>query len=267
MYLDILGISTTKIICVLILLTIATAGNGQDYPYSVNGAHKSVIVQNQGPEGQRTIFRPELLRSNGHGVILWGNGRRMAPISYRELLQHFASWGFIVVAANTSDAISGEEMIAGGKWLFEQAAISSSNYHQSLSGKICVVGHSRGARGTINAGTAENVTCTVPIQPVWEDAITRQNSPMFLFAGGEDPFVKVEEVQEIFDATNVNSIFAIKEIATHWEPTKPGPKFKHYLTAWLMLHLDEAQNLSQMFYGENCDLCVEQGWRLQHRNL
>nr|BFE48390.1 hypothetical protein GCM10017745_18170 [Saccharothrix mutabilis subsp. capreolus] len=39
------------------------------------------------------------------------------PAIYRDLLRHFASHGFIVVAANATQAGSGRDMLAGLDWV------------------------------------------------------------------------------------------------------------------------------------------------------
>ena len=54
-----------------------------------------------------TAYRPSTLGQNGvtHPVILWGNGTGSSPSTYAGLLRHLASHGFIVVAANTSNAL------------------------------------------------------------------------------------------------------------------------------------------------------------------
>src|SRR5262245_48160061 len=53
-----------------------------------------------------TVHRPAVLGKNGvtHPVIIWGNGTFSVPVFYTGVLSHLASHGFIVAAANTSNA-------------------------------------------------------------------------------------------------------------------------------------------------------------------
>src|SRR5690606_7050327 len=60
------------------------------------------------------VYRPRTLGENGlkHPIILWGNGTGGSPSTYGRLLEHWASHGFVVAAARTSNAGTGEEMIS-----------------------------------------------------------------------------------------------------------------------------------------------------------
>ena len=55
-----------------------------------------------------TVYRPISLDGD-HPAIVWGNGTGASPTVYGGGLEHWASWGFVVAAANTSNAGSGEE--------------------------------------------------------------------------------------------------------------------------------------------------------------
>ena len=59
-------------------------------------------------------FRPTTLGAGGclNPVIVWGNGTTNTPSSYTALFNHLATQGFIVAAADTSNAGSGKEMLA-----------------------------------------------------------------------------------------------------------------------------------------------------------
>src|SRR5215217_4953971 len=50
-----------------------------------------------------TFYRPAELGDHGgkSPVIVWGNGTGATPAAYDGLLRHWASYGFIVAAANT----------------------------------------------------------------------------------------------------------------------------------------------------------------------
>ena len=46
-----------------------------------------------------------------HPIISWGNGTGVSPSGYAWLLGHLASWGFVVIASESRNTGSGEEML------------------------------------------------------------------------------------------------------------------------------------------------------------
>jgi hypothetical protein len=52
-----------------------------------------------------------------HPILLWGNGLAAPVALYTSLLEHWASHGFVVGAANTTNAGNGQEMLACLDWL------------------------------------------------------------------------------------------------------------------------------------------------------
>src|SRR5262249_6881921 len=66
--------------------------------YSANGPMQSTVVNNTGPDGNYTIYRPTTLGANGfkHPVATWGNGITTTPAYYPGLLGAVASHGFVV---------------------------------------------------------------------------------------------------------------------------------------------------------------------------
>lgn len=65
-------------------------------------------------------------------MILWGNGTGASPSTYGSLLRHFASHGFIVAAANTSNAGSGDEMLDGLDNLTDFNDQAFSRFHEMV---------------------------------------------------------------------------------------------------------------------------------------
>src|SRR5690606_7389899 len=95
-----------------------------------------------------------------------GNGTGTAPSGYSALLNHWASHGFVVAAANTTNAGSGQEMIACLDYLVEQNGRGSGTYAGKLNlDAVGSSGHSQGGGGSIMAGQDSRVTATAPFQP------------------------------------------------------------------------------------------------------
>ena len=79
-------------------------------PYAVRHDIEPDPAEQSGYE----LFTPADLGPDGtrHPVITWGNGSFARPAEYAPTLRHLASWGFIVVAAGTDQAGTGQEMLA-----------------------------------------------------------------------------------------------------------------------------------------------------------
>src|SRR3954468_3041397 len=124
----------TALAVVLVGATPASAQTADGCP-SVNGnwaASGPFAVTTQQSGAGQTIYRPSALGTLGcttHPVVLWGNGTGASPSNYDALLRHWASHGFIVAAANTTQAYSGKEMVAGLDYLAAQNQTTGSVFY------------------------------------------------------------------------------------------------------------------------------------------
>ncbi len=217
-----------------------------------------------------TIFRPAWLGQNGvnHPVIAWGNGTGSTPSAYSSLLHHMASHGFIVAAANTTNAGTGEAMLS----CVDQAL---SQYSGNVDpNRIGTSGHSQGGGGAIMAGQDPRVTATAPMQPyqlgLGHDTSSQrnQNGPMFLMSGSSDSIAGTTLNQgPIFRRSNVPTFWGILQGAGHFEPTGDGGDFRGPTTAWFRHHLMDDAGAAQMFNGSNCTLCTHGDWEVQKKSM
>src|SRR3954468_8357049 len=126
------GIVAALVVAWLAVATAPAAGATADGCPSVDGnwaAAGPFAVTTQATGSGQTIYRPAQLGTLGcttHPVVLWGNGTGASPANYDGLLRHWASEGFIVAAADTRNAYSGQEMIGGLDWLVAQNASAGS---------------------------------------------------------------------------------------------------------------------------------------------
>ena len=120
-----------------------------------------------------TIYRPTTLGQGGvqHPVIIWGNGTGTpTELVYEWLFNQWASHGFIVAAANTPNAGTGQEMLACLDWVEGQDTLSGSPYETKVSiGRAGSSGHSQelsvfaGVQSTVPFGdVAWNRYCSPP---------------------------------------------------------------------------------------------------------
>jgi predicted dienelactone hydrolase len=223
-----------------------------------------------------TVFRPATLGQGGvtHPVILWGNGTTASPSTYSELLTHLASHGFIVAAANTSNAGNGSQMLNCLTFVTTQNSTSGSAYfnHVDLT-RVGASGHSQGGAGTIMAGRDARIKATAPIQPyigfipgggTFSNAsIGQQKGPMFLVSGSADTIaVPGTHQQPVFSGANVSVAWGTLAGATHFETPGDAGGFRGPVTAWFRAKLMDDASAAQVFPA-TCTLCTTAGWTVR----
>ncbi len=271
--------SSPRLLMLLILPLLLSApmqANSSTFPpvrdISQSGPF-TAVDNDEGPECR--VYRPRKLGEEGrrHPVILWGNGTGASHMVYGRLLSHWASHGFVVAAAKTFTAGSGEEMLRCLDYLTEENALASGPYENKLDlGKVGVSGHSQGAGGAIMAGQDGRVTVTAPMQPyvlgLGHDTAShgRQSGPMFLMTGGKDRIVPSDKnAAVIFDNVKVPIFWGELNDASHFKPIGDGGDYKGPSTAWFRLHLMNDESLADLFEGAECGLCISSAWTVRTR--
>ncbi|WP_339523510.1 poly(ethylene terephthalate) hydrolase family protein [Pseudomonas sp. EA_35y_Pfl2_R111] len=231
--------------------------------------------QSEGPSCR--IYRPRTLGQNGvrHPVILWGNGTGTGPSTYAALLSHWASHGFVVAAAETSNAGSGREMLACLDYLVRENSNAYGTYVGKLNtGRVATSGHSQGGGGSIMAGQDERVRTTAPIQPYTiglghdTNSQRRQQGPMFLMSGGGDtiafPYLNA---QPVYLRSNVPVFWGERRLVSHFEPVGDGGAYRGPTTAWFRFQLMDDQSARDTFFGTLCRLCTSLQWSVNRRGI
>ncbi|MCP4225203.1 MAG: alpha/beta hydrolase, partial [Actinomycetia bacterium] len=174
-----------------------------------------------------TLFRPEILGEEGrkHPIILWGNGTTGFPAAYGPGLTHWASHGFVVAAANTGSAGTGEEMLACLEYLATEDTAPGSDYEGRLDLlRVGASGHSQGGGGALMAGANPSVVTTAPMAPfvilLGHDPASQshQTGPMFLLSGATDTTAApLAHQKPVFDNSNVPVFWGTLSGAGHTE--------------------------------------------------
>ncbi len=224
-----------------------------------------------------TIFRPAVLGEEGrrHPVILWGNGTLGFPAVYANGLDHWASHGFIVAAANTTNAGTGEEMLDCLDWVWDENDRPGSPYEgRVFLGGAGASGHSQGGGGSIMTGRDPRVVTTAPLLPYVlglgheTESQSEQHGPMFLASGGKDAIATREDNQlEVFENANVPVFWATSDEADHFAAMGDLDEFLRPTTAWFRLQLMGDEDQRGMFHGAACELCVTDGWTIETKGL
>jgi hypothetical protein len=212
------------------------------------------------------IFYPRQMSGN-HPIITWGNGTGAPTLSYNGLLAHLASWGFVVVASNSTMTQSGEEMIGGIDYLIEQNATPGSPFHGKLDTRsIGSTGHSQGGGGAINAATDPRVKCSAPIAPS-PGQIRQVQGPIFLVAGASDTTVSASLVRSTsYAPAQAPTLFGIAAGMGHMDFVGNGGNARGYVTAWFMYHLQANPRAAQAFTGD-CEICANPNWTVEKKNF
>ncbi len=213
-----------------------------------------------------TIYYPRQM-DGGHPIITWGNGTSAPTVTYSSFLRHLSSWGFVVIATNSTMTGSGDEMMEGVDYLIRQNRTPGSTFYGKLdTQKIATTGHSQGGYGAINAASESIVKTTVPIAP-GPGNIGDVDCPIFLIAGSEDDIVQASMVRSlIYLRAKAPTIFGIAEGMGHLDFMGDMGNARGYITAWFMYQLKGDTNAGQAFVG-SCELCSDSDWKVEKKGF
>jgi len=226
------------------------------------------------------VFRPADLGADGtrHPIVTWGNGSGATPSSYAALLRHLASWGFVVVVSTSTQTGTGEEILAGVRWLVEQDGDPASAYFGALdTTAVAAVGHSQGAGGSVRAAVHGDglITTVVPIQlpaQIWvspgdEYDVSQLRVPVLFLGGGLDLIISAPwTLRAYYDQVPGPAALGVRAWAGHLAPTGDGDGFRGYLTAWLRYRLAGDAEAAAAFAGPDPELLRNPAWQWQATN-
>lgn len=212
-----------------------------------------------------TFYSPTNLGTNGcttHPVVLWGNGTSTSVSIYDAFLRHLASHGFIVAAANTSNAGSGTQMLEGLAQLRTWNGQSGNRFNQRVDlQNVGSTGHSQGGGGAINAAKDQGVKTTAPLEPWSQNQTGLQDSDTALFfAGQNDTIVSPSSVRARYTGVRIAAGYAELAGASHFTAIGNVGGFRGPATAWFRWHLMGDTTARSVFVGANCGLCTSNQW-------
>ncbi|MFI5734087.1 hypothetical protein ACIA49_28490 [Kribbella sp. NPDC051587] len=237
--------------------------------YEQTGPHQVTKVAG-GPD--HTLYYPSDLASDPakHPVILWGNGTGATVSQYDEVLKHWASWGFVVAAANTGQSGSGQEMLAGGKFLVAENSRSGSLFQGKIdTANIGAAGHSQGGGGTIAAAADPMVKVSSPVEPGPQGSVPAMRGPSLFIAGQLDYIVPSVYVRGRYaSATAHPAFFAELKGSDHFFPGDTRKRLIGVETAWFCYWLAGDQQAKAVFFGprSSAELFNDAGWSSVDRN-
>lgn len=242
--------------------------------FAARGPFAITHETNVGPDGAYDIVRPARLAEEGrkHPIVSWNNGTLYQIDRYQDLLDHWASHGFVVIGGHTNSTAGGAVHEAAIDWLVAENAREGSAYFGMLDvTKVGASGHSQGGGATITAGAGVpspmGIVTTMPLMPIsrFEPAhLTQQAAPMLIVSATED-----ERANEIADralADVTTELVDAQFVGVHADAMNPG--IHGATVAWLRYQLMGDQTARAQFYpAGTCGLCDDSGWaRLRYRN-
>ena len=213
-----------------------------------------------------TVVRPVALGTLGcttHPAILWNNGARSKLDRYLPLLNHLASHGFIVAAAEGNAGNAGP-MLQG----LDYVTAENTRAGSPLRGKVDLTnvgatGHSFGGGAAIDAGADPRVDAIAPIYPLATTSGSRVRGPALFIAGQNDPTIVPIVVRTPYNqATQVPAIFAEQRGADHYG----FPALHGTITSWFRLHLMHDEQARGLYFGPDCAHCTSTFWSTFERN-
>lgn len=237
------------------------------------GSFATETQRNVGPDGGFTLVRPSALTSGKrHPIITWGNGTGASPSTYTSLLNRLASHGFVVIASNSPNTGSANEMLQGVDWLLAQNGAQGSALYQKLDAeRIGATGHSQGGFGTCAATRDRRISTIAPLQGFRPPAASYRGTT-FAVAGRQDTIVTPTGIEGGFDRYNGGpAIFGELASATHtnWMrgTGEAGAAMNEAVVAWMRVHLMNDQTLRSRFYGPGCGYCRNTDWRVKQKGM
>lgn len=202
-------------------------------------------------------------------VIVYGNGSGVKGSTVKYLLDHYASWGFIVIDSEDTGTWSGASADQTLTFLLKENENPQSIFFQHIDKEsIGITGHSQGGVCVFNAVTVQSnaslYKTAVPISPTAQDLAialnwpfdpSKVNIPVLLLAGdGEadaNTVIPIEKMKSMYEQMNVPKTMARKHGTDH---DLSDSDMDGYVTAWMMWQLQGDEYAAQAFAGEYPEL-------------
>lgn len=215
------------------------------------------------------IYYPEELTTTDkkYPVVIFCNGTGVKASSYKPLLKHLASWGFIVIGTEEEyswNGFSAEMSARLIKKLQENKTYGDKDnpfYNKIDLNSVGVTGHSQGGVGVFNAITENKnagiYKCAVALSPTnqvlangleWDYDATKITIPTLLLSstgsGDENLVINKEGLESIYNDINVTKVMARRMNADHGDMLYVSDG---YVTAWFMYYLQNDKNAEKLF--------------------
>jgi hypothetical protein len=239
---------------------------------TISGGTMGTIGEGGDDPSGFTLFFPQTVQSGERLPLLtWGNGTFCSPTLYDELMNFIVSYGYVVIASNTSNAGTGAEMLKAVEWALAENDKAASPIHGMVDpDKIGAFGHSQGGEGAVNTGKDPRIRAIAPLSagPMGSGEANIQ-CPAFYTLTAND-VVTPASYRASYDATKTPSAYGVTNGGDHMEYTDkanglglPGLTSNDALmtrsaiTAWFDWQLKGKKELQPLFVGMDCGFCKD----------
>lgn len=244
---------------------------------TVSGGSSALLPLGNGndPSGF-TLYFPDGAQSGARFPLLtFGNGTFCSPTFYDELIGFIVSYGYVVIATNTSNTGSGAEMLKAVEWALAQNDKADSPIHGMVDGDhIGAFGHSQGGAGTVAAGADPRIDAIAPLSGgSMGDAGALVQCPTF-YTLTENDVVTPANFRRSYDSTPTPSVFGVTAGGDHDDYTdkaddpgiagltsNDGLRTRAAIVAWFEWQLKGKTALQPLFVGPNCGFCGDPNWK------
>ncbi len=234
------------------------------------------------------IYYPKELETEDkvYPVIVVCNGTGWKASKSKPIYEHYASWGFIVIATEEThswNAFGAEMCVVHLQRLNENPVINDKEniFYQKVDfDNIGIIGHSQGGVGVINAITntkhKDTYKTAVALSPTnkelaealeWPYNAALINVPTMLISGeggGDDWVVTGEGLTAIYDDILSDKVMLRRKNTDHG---KTQYSEDGYVMAWFMWQLQGDEEAAKAFIGENPELLSNPLYQDQKINM
>lgn len=281
----------------------ATPGGDIEAKYSPLGSYEVEYAEFDAESDiwkKYEVFYPSEMKDSDktYPLVIMANGTGTKASQYKEVLEHLATWGFIVVGNEDDHSKTGASSAATLDFMLKQNEVTDSIFHGKIDVEnIGIAGHSQGGVGALNAVTEqENGNM---YKAIWAASTTSRYHADELNKSGEGwtcypskigvPVMMVAGTKTM-DAGNMNEYTAtlgegeaqgicplwwleecynaipdgVPKIIARQTDKDHGDMLRTadgYMTAWFMYHLKGDAEAGKAFFGEDAEMLNNDKWQ------
>ena len=228
--------------------------------YAQAGPFMTTMQSNTGPGSNYTIFRPEPLGTDGflHSPVIFGPGIITTPSTYRALLTHLASHGFVILGSNSLTGGPNapgnlDAMREGLDWLIEQNDAAGTFQGKLAVRRAVTMGYSIGATASVQLSSHEAILTSVVIHG--HRTMGDPHGPVLMITGTMDviddmraTLTTLEEAPAVLVALPIGHLNVLTELSASGRYLSP-------ITAWLRYWVNGDDAAKRYFWGAGCEMC------------
>lgn len=239
--------------------------------YHENGPYQVTVYTIDGVH----VFVPDTAQGSSLPTVVMVNGTGLKARHYRPVFEHLASWGFIVIGNDDSNAWNGQSALTSLDMALYFSTLKGSPLYQRIDlERIGVVGHSQGAMGAINAASQDSrrfkvlYAASCPQKSLakklgWHYSLCNICIPTMLAAGTR------------WIDRHISPLTSLQNLANELPETTPlllgrlsGIEHRYvlhegdaYMTAWLRYHLADDAEAASAFIGASPEILNNPRWQ------